>query len=59
MISYALKVIENCSRDMLSTNTAFRGKAFLLGKHFRKVLPVVPRAPPLAIPDVCLKHSNM
>ena len=56
---YALKAIDKCLRDIMNTQTAFGGKVILLGGDFRQVLPVVPRAPPAAVLDVCLKRSDL
>ncbi|KAF2351026.1 DNA helicase Pif1-like [Trinorchestia longiramus] len=43
----------------MNTHTAFGGKVILLRGDFRQVLPVVPRAPPAAVLDVCLKRSDL
>ncbi|XP_076032427.1 ATP-dependent DNA helicase PIF1-like [Oratosquilla oratoria] len=56
---YALKAIDKCLRDIMNTPTAFGGKVILLGGDFRQVLPVVSRAPPAAVLDVCLKRSDL
>ncbi|CAI9715826.1 DNA helicase Pif1-like [Octopus vulgaris] len=55
---YALKAIDNCIRDIMNSNIIFGGKIIVQG-DFRKVLPVIPRAPPAAVLDFCLKRSSV
>ncbi|XP_014772179.1 uncharacterized protein LOC106870568 [Octopus bimaculoides] len=56
---YALKTIDNCLRDIMISNSIFGGKIIVLGGDFRQVLRDVPRAPPTAVLDACLKRSSM
>ena len=43
----------------MHNDETFGGKIVVLGGDFRQVRPVVPRAPPAAVLDVCLKRSDM
>ena len=54
---YAIEAIDRMFRDICNSNVPFAGKLTLLGGDFRQTLPVVRRARPAEIIDVCLKSS--
>ncbi|XP_057310488.1 uncharacterized protein LOC130648452 [Hydractinia symbiolongicarpus] len=54
---YALQAIDTMLRDITNVNLPFGGKVVLLGGDFRQILPVVKKARPAEVIDVCLKSS--
>ena len=54
---HAIEAIDRMFRDICNVNTPFGGKIILLGGDFRQTLPVVRRARPAQIVEVCLKSS--
>ena len=54
---HAIEAIDRMFRDICNVNTPFGGKVILLGGDFRQTLPVVRRARPAQIVEVCLKSS--
>ena len=56
---YALDAIDRCLRDIMSSDTLFGGKILLLAGDFRQILPVVPRSPPTAVLESCIKQSKL
>ena len=60
MIScYALDAIDRCLCDIMNTDTLLGGKILLLAGDFRQILPVVPRSPPMAVLESCIKRSYL
>ena len=59
MPSHALHAMDRCLQDITQDERPFEGKTVLLGGDFRQDLPVVPRAPPPVIIDICLKCSPL
>ena len=57
--THALHAIDKLLRDITRIDIPFGGKIMLLGGDFRQVLPIVPRSPPAAIIEVCLKSSEL
>ncbi|XP_057291716.1 ATP-dependent DNA helicase pif1-like isoform X1 [Hydractinia symbiolongicarpus] len=56
---YALEAIDRMFRDICNSEIPFAGKVILLGGDFRQVLPVIRRAGPAQIVEVCLKSSQL
>ena len=54
---HALEAIDKALRDIANNDSLFGGKVFLLSGDFRQILPVVRRARPAEIIEVCLKSS--
>jgi len=54
---YALEAIDKMFQDICNSNLPFAGKVILLGGDFRQTLPVVRRARPTEIIEICLKSS--
>ena len=60
MIStHAFHAIDRMLRDICGNNNPFGGKVILIGGDFRQVLPVVKRARPAEIVEICLKSSPL
>lgn len=51
---YALHAIDESLRSILEADALFGGEIILIRRDFRIILPVVPRAPPAAVVDICL-----
>lgn len=43
----------------MNSDNIFGGKITVIGGDPKQILPVVPRVPPAAVLDVCLKHSSI
>ena len=54
---HAIEAIDRMLRDISNSNVPFAGKVILLGGDFRQTLPVVKRARPAEVIEVCLKSS--
>ena len=54
---HALQAIDRMLRDICNSDLDFGGKCILLSGDFRQILPVVKRARPAEIIEVCLKSS--
>ena len=54
---HAIEAIDRMLRDITNSNVPFAGKVILLGGDFRQTLPVVKRARPAEVIEVCLKSS--
>ena len=52
---HAIEAIDRMLRDISNSNVPFAGKVILLGGDFRQTLPVVKRARPAEVVQVCLK----
>ena len=54
---HAIEAIDRMLRDISNSNVPFAGKVILLGGDFRQTLPVIKRARPAEVIEVCLKNS--
>ena len=54
---HAIEAIDGMFKDICNSDVPFAGKVILLGGDFRQTLPVVRRARPAQIVEVCLKSS--
>ena len=56
---HAAEAIDRMFRDITNNDTLFGGKVILLSGDFRQILPVVRKARPAEIIEVCLKSSYL
>ena len=54
---HAIEAIDRMLRDISNSNVPFAGKVILLGGDFRQTLPVIKKARPAEVIEVCLKNS--
>jgi ATP-dependent DNA helicase PIF1 len=55
----ALDCVDRLAQEILSNETAFGGKTFLLGGDFRQTLPVIPGADSATVVQASLKYSKV
>ena len=59
MSRFVFKAVDRLFRDIMEEpRYPFGGKTFVLGGDFRQCLPVIPRASPTQVVNMCLNHAD-